>query len=42
MVHHFLFVHLGLAAVSPTPLQARIVEMMASVNWKVRILNAGT
>ena len=38
----FLFVHLGLDALSPIPSQARMVEIMASVNWKVRVLSAVT
>ena len=38
----FLFVHVELVALSPIPSQAGIVEVMASVNWIVRRLNAGT
>ena len=42
MAHRFMSGHLGLVVLSLMPSQARIAEMMASVNWKLRILNAGT
>ena len=42
MAHRFMFVRLGLIALPPIPSQARIVEIIASVKEKVRILNAGT
>ena len=42
MAHHFLFVRVELAVLSPIPSQAGIVEMTTSVNWKVTRLNAGT